>query len=256
MRTNQIDRAVESFESALEQEKKLNPGQPQHAGTLNLLGVAAYQAGLCDKSLQYFQEATKIFDNHIERRYLTYFKFGKFLLAFQCYKDALDRFDMTMISSELYKTLCWNMAKTVMQLSIWSLRQSRPSRTLNELIHVNTVERDGKTWIVFDKDTFPDDVSGFYHHGLCCDFLGEQDDVLLSGYLEQGKEIARRFDYKCGKVVLVLLLLSLTYGKMGSFEKSRSYYKEAKEMAKNLPPEDDSILPGELGMIESMKKEC
>ena len=74
-------------------------------------------------------------------------------------------------------------------------------------------------------------------------------------HLEKAREIAERFDYKCGRVVLVLLLLSMTYGEMGSIEKSWSCYKEAKEMAKSLPPEDDSILPGELGMIESMKKE-
>ena len=48
----------------------------------------------------------------------------------------------------------------------------------------------------------------------------------------------------------------MTYGWMGSIEKSRLYYKEAKEMAKNLPLEDNSIPPVELEMIESMKKEC
>ena len=43
---------------------------------------------------------------------------------------------------------------------------------------------------------------------------------------------------------------------MGSFEKSRSYYGEAIEMAKSLPPgeDDDSILAGEMAMTELMKK--
>ena len=81
----------------------------------------------------------------------------------------------------------------------------------------------------------------------------ELDEVLR--VLEEARKIAKQFDYKCGRVVLVLLILSTTYGETGSFEKSRSYYEEAKEMAKSLPPgKDDSILPEEMGMIELMKK--
>ena len=88
---------------------------------------------------------------------------------------------------------------------------------------------------------------------LFCKVDNDQDEMLK--HLEKAREIAERFDYKCGRVILVLLLLSMTYVEMSYFDISRSCYKEAKEMAKNLPPEDDSILPEELGMIELMKKE-
>ena len=88
--------------------------------------------------------------------------------------------------------------------------------------------------------------------GLVKDYK-ERDE--MSKYLEEAKEIAERFDYKCGGVVLVLLLLSMNYGGMEFFEKSRLYYEEAKKMAMSLPPgEDDSILPYELDMIEVLKK--
>ena len=104
------------------------------------------------------------------------------------------------------------------------------------------------------KDTCPVIVNNRYQLSLSCIVPGKQDEMLK--HLEKAREIAELFDYKCGRMVLVLLLLSMTYGEMGSIEKSRLYYNEAKEMAKSLPPKDDSIqLPGELEMIESLKKE-
>ena len=260
-REKQFDRAVENFKSALEQARKLYPGQPAVAEILHRLGVALVVNGNLDESLRYLKKAKEILDNHIEVGYLTltvvnsigasYFKFGKFFLAFQSFKDALDRLDMTMVSSKFYKCLCWNMAIILMTLSVRSISQTVSFSLTREL---KTVEKDGRTFLLLTKDTCPDVANTFYQLSLAYKNHGVQDEVLI--HLENAREIAQRFHYKCGRVVLVLLLLSMTYGCMGFIEKSRSYYKEAKEMAKSLPPDDDSIRPGELEMIESMKKEC
>ena len=255
----QFDKAVENFKSSLEQARQLYPGQPIVADILYRLGGALLENGNLDESLQYLQEAKEILDNHIEVGYLTltvvniigasYSKLGKFFLAFQSFKDALDRLDMTMVSSKFYKCLCWNMANILTTLSVGSISETVPFSLTTEL---KTVEKDGRTILLLTKDTCPDVVNNFFQLSLTCKNHGVHDEVLI--HSEKAREIAQRFDYKCGRVVLVLLLLSMTYGWMGFIEKSRSCYEEAKEMAKSLPPEDDSILPGELEMIESMKK--
>ena len=257
LEANQIDRAVESFKSALEQVKKVHPGQLHHAEILNNLGEAVYRAGKLDESLRYCQEAREILRGHSEVGNLTisvlndiaacYYERGDFSLAFQTCKEALDNLDMTIISSKFYKPLCENMARTVVELSIESARQAGIQSQIKQ--HIETHGE-----IPLTKDSCPIYVNNFYQASwigikLRRDLL----DKLLE-HLQKAKEIAKMFDYKCGRVVLVLLLLSMTYGEMRSLEKSRSYYKEAQEMAKRLPPEDDSILPGELAMIELMKK--
>ena len=241
---NQIDRAVKSFENALEQAEKIYPGQPLVTYILTLLGVAAYQARLWDKCLWYLKEAKKIIDNRIDVSYLTlsvlanigisYSKLGESFLPFQSYKDALGSFDMTITPGKLYNRLCWRMACIVSVLSI------------------KAVEQDGKD-IPSAKGTCPDIVNSLYRVSLIPTIRKEQDEALK--HLEEAKEIAKKVNCECGRVVLVLLLLSMTYGCMESIEKSRSYYKEAKEMAKSLPPEDDSIRPAELKIIELMTKE-
>ena len=262
LREKQFDKAVENFKSALEQARKLYPGQSLVADILNNLGGAVQENGNLDESLRYLQEAKEILDhNDIDVGNLTlgvlnnigasYSKLRKSLLAFQSFKDALDRLDMTIISSKLYKTRCWNMANIVTTLSVGSISKTVPFFLTTEL---KTVGKDGGISILLTKDTCPDVVSTFFQLSLTCQNHGVHDEVLI--HSEKAREIVQRFHYKCGRVVLVLLLLSMTYGWMGSIEKSRLYYKEAKEMAKNLPLEDNSILPGELGMIESMKKEC
>ena len=248
LQRDQIDRAVQSFKSALEQAKKVHPGQLKVVEILNILALAVQRDGELDESLRYFQEAKRILNNHNEAGNLTsdvlnnigrcYVERDEFFLAFQSFKDALDSLDMSMISGELYKTLCENMAAVVLGLSMKS----------------NVISQNSKFKRPLTEDTCPDIVHYLYQLSLPSKFHGEQDKVLE--YLEEAREIAKRFDYKCGRVVLVLLLLSMTYGEMGFFDKSRSCYKEAKEMAKPLPPEDDSILHEELWMIKSMKKEC
>ena len=248
LKRNQIDRAREYFKSALEQAEKHFPGQRQVADILSHLGEAAYQARLWDECLWYLKEAKKILDNHIDVSYptlpvlfnigISYSRLGESFLAFQSYKDALDSFDMTITSGTFYNDLCWGMACTVFELT---------------RLNIRVIEKDGKD-IPSTKDTCPNNVNHLYRASLFRTVRKEQDEALK--HLEEAKEIAKRFDYKCGRVVLVLLLLSMTYGCMGFFEKSRSCYEEAKEMAKSLPPDDDSILPEELGMIETMKKDC
>ena len=248
LQRDRIDRAVQSFKSALEQAKKVHPGQLKVAEILYNLALAVQRDGELDESLRYFQEAKRILDNHNEAGNLTsdglnnigicYVGLGELFLAFQSFKDALDSLDVTMISGERYNTLCENMAVVVLRLSMKS----------------NVINQNSKFKRPLTEDTWPDIVHYLYQLSLPSKFHGEQDKVLE--YLKEAREIAKRFDYKCGRVVLVLLLLSMTYGEMGVFDKSRSCYKEAKEMAKSLPPEDESILPGELGMIESMKKDC
>ena len=247
LQRNQIDRAVESFKNALKLAKQADPVQPSVVYILSNLGLAVHQAGMLDESLDYLQEAKEMLDNHIEEGYLTlgvlnnmgtnYLKLGKFPLAFQFYKDALDSLDMTLISDKVYSTLCKNMTKTMMKLTLVSLRKIDVEKNEKQL-PTNDIRLD---------------FNDLYELSWLCIVREEQDKVLEC--LEKAREIAKRFDYKCGRMVLVLLLLSMTYGEMGSIDISRSCYKEAKEMAKNLPREDDSILPGELGMIETMKKE-
>ena len=238
---------MESFKNALQLAKQADPVQPSVVHILSNLGSAVHQAGMLDESLEYFQEAKEILDNHIEVDYLhlsvlknigtSYLKLGKFTLAFQFYKDALDSLDMTLISGKVYSTLCESMTETMMNLTLVSLRKI-------------AVEKNEKK---LPTNDIRHNFNELYESSRLCIVREEQDKVLEC--LEEAREIAKRFDYKCGRMVLVLLLLSMTYGKMGSFDISRSCYKEAKQMAKSLPPEDDSILPGELGMIESMKKE-
>ena len=247
LQRNQIDRAVESFKSALQLAKQADPVQPSVVHILSNIGSAVHQAGMLDESLEYFQEAKEILDNHIEVEYLhfnvlnnmgaSYLKLGKFPLAFQFYKDALDSLDMTLISGKVYSALCKSLTKIMMKLTLVSLRKI-------------AVEKNEKK---LPTDDIRHSFNELYELSWLCIVREEQDEVLEC--LEKAREIAKRFDYKCGRMVLVLLLLSMTYGEMGSFDISRSCYKEAKEMAKSVPREDDSILPGELGMIESMKKE-
>ena len=269
-RENQIDNGVKSFKSALEQAKQVYPGQPPHIDLLNNFEVALQRAGMLDESLRYLQEGKEILDNHTEEENLTsyahmvsnigtsYSKLGKFFLAFQSYKDALESLDMTIISGKFYGDLCNNMAITLIDLNPVALSEEdalKIKSTLPRIMQTMMFSRrkEHKNEKRF-KDMCRYVVNSFYQLSLSLSGQREHDKVL--GCLEKAREMAKRFDYRCGRVVLVLLLLSMTYGEMGFFDKSRSYYEEAKEVAKILPPEDDSILPGELGMIESMKKEC
>ena len=239
---------MKHFKSALEQANELYPGQPQVAEILNNLGMILHRAGKYDKCLQYLKEAKEILDNHIDEGYLTlkvlhhiggtYHYLGMFLLAFQFYKDALDTVDKTMISGESYKTLCKSMSAAMMMLSPTSLRQAfvllnKKISSLNDIYQI-----------------------GFNHfYGLCLVYVYFELDINERlKTLEKIRKSPRRLNHN-GRVVLIFLLLSMTYGEMGSFDISRSCYKEAKDMAKSLPTEDDSILPEELGMIELMKKE-
>ena len=238
---------MKNFKSALEQAKQLYPGQPQVADILNNLGMTLQQAEKYDESLQYLKEAKEILDNHIDEGYLTlevlhnigasYQYLGMFLLAFQFYKDALDTVDKTMISGKHYNTLCKGMTETMMKLNPTSRRKAAV--------------------MVKEKTPLTDDtchtVNSFYGLILLSASYELDDEDLET--LESIRKLPELLNYKSGRVVLILLLLSMICGWMGSFDKSRIYYKEAKEMAKSLPPEDDSILPGELGMIEWMKKE-
>ena len=259
LKEEQINKAEKIFENALEQAKKLCPGQPRIADILNGLGAALQRDGTLHESLRYLREAKEILVKNGEVGIhtsivlnsigTTYQRLDEYLLAFQSFKDSLDNLDMTMIRGEAYKVICKSMANTVKELSEVSMEKTRLS--LIRELH-KSVETGERRCMVFTKDTCPDDVGSFYQLSLFCKDCGKQDEVLK--HLEKAREIAEEFDYKCGRMVLVLLLLSMTYGEMGSFDKSWSYYKEAKEMAKSLPPEDASILPGELGMIEWMKR--
>ena len=246
---NQIDSAVESFESALKQAKKLYPGQQHVANALNRLGIALHQAGNLDKSLGYLQEAKKILDDHIEEEGLTrtvlnnigtiHDQRGEFLLALQVYTEALD----TNASSKHSELFYGNMVNTMRRLYKENVSQfGMFTRSKKD----KAFETHGAVDIT--KDTCPAFVDSFYFRALVKDDL-ERDEMLK--YLEIARQIAERFDYKCGRVVLALLLLSMKYGETGCFKKSRSYYEEAREMAKSLRPgEDDSIVPCELDMIE------
>ena len=261
LKTSQIDRAVESFKNALKQVKQVQPGQLDHAEILSNLEVAVYRAGNLDESLRYCQEAIEILRGHGEAGNLTlsvlndmglcYCERGNFLLAFQTFKDAVDVVDMTIISGNFYKALCENMAKTVVELSIESTKQPGIQSQIKK-------HQEAHGELPLTKDTCPVYVNNFYQMSWIgikgIKLRREKLDKVLK-VLEEARRVAKQFDYKCGRVVLVLLILSTTYGEMRSFEKSRSYYEEAKEMAKSLPPgKDDSVLPGELGMIEMMKK--
>ena len=258
LQENQIDRAVDSFKSVLEQAKKMYAGQPRVAVILNDLGAAVKRAGMSDEALRCFKEAKEILDGHsqegphisiiLNNIGTIYKEYGDLLVAFQFYKDALDCLDI--FSCKYYSRLCKNIAAVVRGLYVEGTIRRRPFSRIKEL---KTVEISGQIYIPSTEGTCSDDVSTFYQISLFCIDRGKQDGVLQC--LAKARDIAKRFDYKCGRVVLVLLLLSMTYGEMGSIEESRSCYKEAKEMTKSLPPEDDSILPGELGMIELMKKE-
>ena len=263
-RGNQIDNGVKSFKCALEQAKKMYPGQPLVTDILNNLGVALQRAGMLDESLRYLQEGKKNSDRHTEVGNLTsvllnnigtsYAKLGKSILAFQSYKDAFDSLDMTIISAKFYDELCKNMASTVIQLNPVALSKEDAIKmksklpSITQMFNLSKKENDEKGL----KDMCSFCVNSLYQLGLS--YQGHREQRVVFQCFERARETAKRFDYKCGGVVLVLLLLSMTHGEMSSLEKSRSYYEEAKAMAKSLPPEDDSILPEELGMIDLMKK--
>ena len=246
---NQIDSAVESFESALEQANKLYPGQQHVANALNRLGIALHQAGNLHKSLGYLQEAKKILDDHSEDEGLTrtvlnnigtiHDQRGELLLALQVYTEALG----TNASGKHSELFYGNIVNTMRRLYKANVSQFG---MLPENKKDKAFETHGK--VAITKDTCPAFVDSFYFRGLVKN--DEERDEMLK-YLEVARQIAERFDYKCGRVVLVLLLFSMKYGETGSFEKSRSYYEEAKKMAKSLPlAKDDSIVPCELDMIE------
>ena len=265
---SQIDNGVKSFKSALEQAKIVYPGQPPHIKILNNFGVALGKAGMLDESLRYLQEGKEILDNHKEitlhidgdhTSYIrilssigaSYAKLGKFFLAFQSYKNALDSLDMTIISDKFYGDLCHNMAITLIDLNRVALSKEDAQKIVQTMKLSRKKEHKNEKRF---KDICRYIVFSYYQMSLSLRRQREHDKVLEC--LERAREMAKSFDYKCGRVVLVLLLLSMNYGETESFDKSRSCYEEAKEMAKSLPPEDDSILPGELGMIEWMKKDC
>ena len=259
LKRNQIDSAVKSFESALEQARKLYPGQQHVAEVLNSLGIALRQAGNLDASLGYFQEAKKILDDHSEDEGLTrtvlnsigtiHFERGELLLAFQVYTEALH----TNAPGKHSELFYGNIVTTMRRLYKTNVHQFGMFIRSKEN---NAYQTHGKVEVT--KDTCPAFVESLYQKSwldrdLVKDDIKERDE--MSKYLEEAREIAERFDYKCGRVVLVLLLLGMNYGETGCFKKSRSCYKEAKEMAKSLPlGEDDSILPYELDMIEVLKK--
>ena len=249
---------MESFKNALQQVKQVQPGQLAHAEILSNLEVAVYRVGNLDESLRYCQEAIEILRSLNEAGNLTlsvlndmglcFCERGNFLLAFQAFKDAVDDVDMTIISGKFYKALCENMGKTVVELSIQGTKQVGIQSRIKK-------QQEAHGELPLTKDTCPVYVNNFYQMSwIGIKLRSEELDQVLR-VLEEARKIAKQFDYKCGRVVLVLLILSTTYGEMGSFEKSRSYYEEAKEIAKSLPPgKDDSILPEELGMIEMLKK--
>ena len=173
----------------------------------------------------------------------THDKRGEFLLAFQVYLEALDM----NASDKRNKDLYGNIVNTVGQLYISNYKAQSNKEKACET----------QEGVVITKDTCPAFVESLYqqsfmHRGLVKDDKG-RDGMLAC--LDVAREIAERFNYKCGRVVLVLLLFSMNHGEKERFQKSRLYYEEAREMAKSLPPgEDDSVLPGELGMIEVLKK--
>lgn len=270
--TNQIDRAVESLESALAEAKKVYAGKPHLARIMNNLGMALKRAGMLDESLRYFQEAKEMIDeiqgandastilNNIGT---VYHELGYYLKALQSFNDALG---MTVTCGVSCEMVCTNMVETIRKLNTITLSEEETLKiqtmcasfsqtmvfSLSKENQVKVVETDEKRPLT--KDTCPDVVNNLYTLSLLCKGHGEQSEVLK--HLEKAREVAKRFDYKCGKVILVLMLLSNTYGEMGCVDKSKSYFEEAKEMVKRLPPEDDSILPGEMRVIESMRKEC
>ena len=254
---------MKSYESALEKAKELYLGQVLVAEIILGLDGDDCWDEKPEQRLRCLKEAKEILDNHTDVEYLSaavlnnigkcYCDLDECLLAFQSYKDALE---MMMISDDIYTSLFGSMGNAVIQLSVAYNYQFTMLLESDEDEAFETHEAfeiDGETYMPSIKDTYPVVVNELYHLSLFSKYKKKQDEMLK--HLEKAIKIAKEFDYKCGRVVLVLLLLSMTYGCMGSIEKSRSYYKEAKEMAKSLPPEDDSILPGELGMIESMKKE-
>ena len=258
LKSNQVDRAVESLKNALEQVKQVQPGQLAHAKILSYLESAVYRTGDLDESLRYCQEAIGILRGHSEVGNLTlsvlndigsrYYERGNLLSAFQTFKEALDDVDMTIHSGEYYKPLCENMAKAVVELS----KEGAVQAGIQSQIRKNQ-EAHGE--LPLTKDTCPVYVSNFYQMSWIGIKLRRDELEKVLRVLEEARNIAKQFHYKCGRVVLVLLILSTTYGELGSFDKSRSYYEEAKEMAKSLPPgKDDSVLPEEFSMIESMKK--
>ena len=242
------------------------PGQVPVADILNKLGMALQQAGRLDESLRYLLEGKEMSDKQIEGGNLTsnllnnigtcYIKLGKFFLAFQYFKDAVDNLDMT-ISTQNYHTLCMKMAITMTELNpvplseedVQNMQSKLSSITQIFKINLSKKQKDEKGL----KDMCRSNVNNLYQLGLS--YKGQRDQRVVLECLEIARETAKRCGYyRCGRMVLVLLLLSLTNGEMRSFEKSRSYYEEARAMARSLPHEDDSILPEELGMIELMKK--
>ena len=138
-RRNQIDRAVESFKSALEQAKNVySARQPQLPGILNNLGIALKRAGMLDESLRYFQKAKKIMEkiqgatrggnltsfilNNIGA---IYYELGDFWKALLSFKDALD---MSITCCERYEAVCTNVVATVRKLRTITLSEQEASK--------------------------------------------------------------------------------------------------------------------------------
>ena len=102
------------------------------------------------------------------------------------------------------------MAGTVIQLSWENIDQIRMlfESDEDEAFETHgTFEKDG-------EDTYPVLlVNKLYHLSVFCKINNKQDEVLK--HLEKAREIAERCDYKCGRVVLVLLLLSMRMVRWG-----------------------------------------
>ena len=199
---------MESFKSAVKQAEKVHPGQPDLATIPNYLGQACI---VIHESLRFFQATKEILDDldygnlgSLNSSVLNNvgtccYERGDCFLAFKTFKDAFDDLDPKIISVEFYESLCGNMAATVVQLSIVSGKQAWIQSQIKEYL-----EAHGE--MPLTKDTCPVYVNIFYQ--LSC--IEESDKAL--GHLEGAKEIAKWFHYKCGRVVLVLLLLSMIYG--------------------------------------------
>ena len=115
------------------------PEQLRIADILNDLGVATQEAGKFDESLRHYQEAKEILVNNGRNSHFSCTKehwkklFGTYTVpfSFSIFKKALDNLDMTMISGEVYYTVCKEMAKAVMELSVASIIQTMSNNKMH-----------------------------------------------------------------------------------------------------------------------------
>ena len=263
---NQTDKAVEHFESALQQAKSLYGDKPHMLIVEILTSIGKYlgNSEMYRKSLPYIQEAKEIVDQIHGAKYAhpitssvlfhlgtNYLMLSDNFRALQCFQDAYD-INCTLYGEDALNSCCGNMEAVCMSLAFTA--QLLGNFTTAKEYYAKTVKIKREAALakkaISSVTHALDIVSCLFYQGGCSEALGEQKEALA--LLEEAKAIATDADLKDWVVVDVLVQLIKKYAEKESIFKSIMCYVEAGQIAINLP-RNKSLSPSTMKMLKLMK---